>query len=79
MSSLNDFKNKIIEKAWEDDNFKKELLENPKAAIEKVSGALIPENVDIKVFEETKDQLYLVIPLNPAESDKDDAIPDCAW
>ena len=31
----------IIEKAWEDEAFKQELLANPKAAIEKLAGGPI--------------------------------------
>ena len=79
MSSLNDFKNKIIEKAWQDADFKKELLEDPKAAIQKASGTLIPANIEITVLEETEDKLYLVIPANPTDTEVDEAIPECVW
>jgi hypothetical protein len=55
---------KAIEKAWEDENFKKNLMEKPHQAIAQI-GVNVPEKIDIKVVEESAGVLYLVLPVNP--------------
>lgn len=52
----------VIAKAWKDETFKRELLNNPRATIERVFGHAIPAHVEIKVVEETPDTLYLILP-----------------
>lgn len=66
MSDKQNLQSKIIKMAWEDKAFKKELLENPKKAIEKTLEVSIPDNIEIKVVEETPETVYLVLPVNPA-------------
>lgn len=56
---------KIIEKAWCDENFKKALISNPKKAIKDAFGKDIPDDTAINVFEETEKNLYLIIPQKP--------------
>ncbi len=58
----------LVKKAWEDAEFKKALLENPKETIQKMLEIVIPNSINIKVVEETADTMYLVIPANPAEN-----------
>ncbi|MGK7877173.1 MAG: NHLP leader peptide family RiPP precursor [Xenococcaceae cyanobacterium] len=55
----------IISRAWEDDNFKAELLSNPKGAITSEFDAGFPENVEIQVLEETANKIYVVLPQKP--------------
>ncbi len=62
------FESKLIEKAWKDEEFKKELVKNCKEAIEKETGVKIPDNINVTVLEETADEVYLVLPQNPAKS-----------
>lgn len=67
-----EFEAKIIKKAWSDPKYKEELLKNPKAVIEKElqelqDGFKIPDELDIKVFEENPKSLCLVLPMNPQE------------
>jgi hypothetical protein len=65
------FENRLIQKAWEDENFKQELLTNPKETIERElsqlvsEGINIPANLNMTVLEETPNNLYLVLPENP--------------
>ena len=69
MTDLNrtcDVKEKLIKRAWEDEDFKRELMENPKAAIQKALEVVIPESINVKVVEETPDTMYVVLPVNPA-------------
>jgi hypothetical protein len=52
----------VFEKAWADEAFKQELLNNPKAVLTKELGLTIPENVEMTALEETPNTRYLVIP-----------------
>lgn len=61
----------VIEHAWKDDKFRKDLLSNPKAVLSREIAkmdpkASIPDGVDIKVVEETPSTFFLVLPNNPA-------------
>lgn len=69
--SRKDFEEKMIEKAWTDEAFRQELLSNTKSVIERELNSLvqegirIPERINMKVLEETPDQMYMVIPQSP--------------
>lgn len=58
---------KLIVKAWEDEAFKQELLNNPKAAIEKALGVSLPEGIEIYVHEQTPTTVHLVLPMKQAD------------
>jgi hypothetical protein len=55
---------KLATKAWQDESFKQELLNNPKSALEK-EGISLPDSIDVKVVEENSSLLYFVLPQNP--------------
>jgi hypothetical protein len=55
----------LITRALKDEDFKQELLAEPKAMVEKELNTKLPEYIDINVFEETENLLYLVLPSNP--------------
>ncbi len=59
---------KLIEKVWKDEEFKNSLREDAAGTLTKELGFKIPDNIRIKVIEETAEEVYLVIPQNPAES-----------
>lgn len=62
----NEIEAKIIAKAWQDEEFKQELLSQPRATIIREWGLKdIPDNVDIKVIEENPNTLYMVLPMKP--------------
>ena len=63
---------KLIAKAMKDENFRKNLLENPKAAIEDETGIKIPEAVNLKVVEEDPKTFFLILPpiINPETEDE---------
>lgn len=52
----------IIKKAWEDESFKRELIENPKEALGRHFQLDIPEDLELKVLEEDQNMSYLIIP-----------------
>lgn len=65
MDKRTEIQNKIIEKAMTDEAFKKELIANPKEALKKEFNIELPEDINVKVLEETEKQYYLVIPACP--------------
>lgn len=66
----NEIEKKLVEKAWEDEDFKKQLLDDPKAVLDK-AGVKFPENVTVEVLEETANKAYVVLPVNPNELSDD--------
>jgi Nitrile hydratase, alpha chain len=56
---------RLIARAWKDVAFKNELLSNPKAALES-EGISLPDNLEVRVVEETANAFYLVIPVQPS-------------
>ena len=57
---------KIIAKALEDDEFRKALIDQPKAALEKLRGKPLPEGLNVRVLEEEANSLTIVLPQKPA-------------
>lgn len=68
MNERYEFERKFIERAWEDEAFKQELLSNPKAVFEKESAQEFPTDLEIEVLQETANKIYLVLPNNPASA-----------
>lgn len=66
MNTRFEFEQKLIERAWEDEAFKQELLSNPKAVYARESGQETPKELEIEVLQETANKAYLVLPNNPA-------------
>jgi hypothetical protein len=60
-----DLEAEIIAKAWEDEGFRQELLSNPKQVIAKTLGTKLEENIEVRVVQETPNNLYLVLPVSP--------------
>lgn len=56
-------KEDIIKRAREDEKFKQELMKNPKEVLGQF-GIQVPEEVEIKVVEESTGGLYLVLPFD---------------
>lgn len=52
----------VITRAWKNQTFKQELLNNPKAILAKELEITIPNSLDIQVMSESPDTLYLVLP-----------------
>jgi hypothetical protein len=53
---------RIVQRSLEDDAFRQQLLEDPKAAVEQELGTRLPEGVRVVTLEETADTIYLVLP-----------------
>lgn len=54
----------IIERSWEDENFKKKLLEDATSAL-KAEGMPIPDGVKVNVVENSPSVFNFVLPENP--------------
>ena len=53
---------RIIRLAGEDDVFRAQLLSDPKAAIQEVTGAVIPHAIKVEVHQESATTFHLVLP-----------------
>ena len=62
MNQRQQLEQKLIEKAMKDELFRKQLIENPCAAIEAETGMKMPETMKIIVLEEDPQTVYLVLP-----------------
>ncbi len=67
-----DFEAEIIARAWKVPDFKKRLIANPKTVLQeevtRMGGGKLPDDLKVTAVEETPNQLYVVMPLNPAKS-----------
>ena len=59
-----DLRARLIARAWHDPDFKRQLLANPKAAIEQEFGIELPGDLEVTAVEDTPDHLHLVVPVN---------------
>ena len=57
--------NRLILKAWEDEQFKQKLLTNPRAVYAQEFGYQLPDNLKFEVVEETLDAIKITLPVNP--------------
>jgi uncharacterized protein (DUF1330 family) len=76
IKSRKDFESRLILKALEDEEFKKELLEDANAAIEKAGGKPVPEGIKIKVVEDDPDTVTIVLPKLPDEIEESGELSD---
>jgi hypothetical protein len=60
----------VIMRAWADESFKAQLVENPGKALEAAFGTKLPPSIAVKVIEETAETRYLVIPYRPKAGDE---------
>jgi hypothetical protein len=58
----------LVQKAAQDDAFRKQLVTDPKGTIFKTLGIRLPDDVKINVLEETVQSLYLVLPVKSTAS-----------
>ena len=64
--------NQLVEKAWGDEKFKKELIQNPVETIEKLTGKKLdlPKGKEIVVRDQTNESsVYINIPAKPNMED----------
>ena len=55
---------KLTERAWKDEAFKKRLFADPRAVLREM-GYNVPDSVEIAIYEDTPSKVNLVMPPNP--------------
>jgi hypothetical protein len=53
---------RLVERSLQDDAFRQHLLADPKVAVEEELATRLPEEVQVRVVEETAQTIYLVLP-----------------
>ncbi len=79
MIRSNNFRARLAARALEDESFRRALLENPRAVVERECGLLLgtdvklPEDLLIEVHQESSRVMHLIIPegVLPGEQDND--------
>lgn len=61
----------LVSKTWQDETFKKQLLADPRKAIQKEFGAEIPKDLTIQVKESDPKTFYFVLPSKPSDEISD--------
>ena len=74
MQSSEDLYRKLINKAVEDLEFRKELVSNPKSAINKEFGIDFPESTSIQVHESDMNTIHLSIPPGQLDEEQLEAV-----
>lgn len=65
MTTATEMKERILNRASADVDFRVRLIADPKAAISSEIGATIPEGFDVAVHEESATTFHLVLPPSP--------------
>jgi hypothetical protein len=59
---------KVIARAWQDEEFRRLLVSEPRKAIEQVYGRALPKGLDVRVIEEAPAAFHMILPANPGAS-----------
>lgn len=62
-----ELQNEIVKKVMSNQDFRSEIMKDPKAAISKAFNITIPQNMKINIIEEDADIVSLVIPKMSSE------------
>ena len=65
MKTASEMRMALIEKAGENDEFRAQLLADPKAAIKSEFGVSVPEGFTLNVHEASAASAHVVLPPNP--------------
>jgi hypothetical protein len=57
----------LIRRAWQDAEFKRQLLDAPRATLEAALGVVLPDELQIYIHEQTPTEVHLVLPMRPEE------------
>lgn len=70
-NTMSEMKARITAKAAEDDDFRAELVRDPKAVISSELGVLIPESFSIHVHEDNGNTAHMVLPMSDQLTEED--------
>lgn len=66
----------LILKSLSDDDFRKNLIENPKAVLGKEYGKEIPDGIKVNIIEEKPGEITIVLPTKPAKMTSSEQLSD---
>lgn len=67
-----ELESQLVIKAWQNEAFKQELINNPTAVYERELGQKAPEGFEITIVEEKPNHIYLVLPVKPVIEDSEE-------
>ncbi len=62
MKTQSQIQEQILAKAEEDEQFRAQLLDDPRAAIKDATGLSVPDGINIRVLEDNATDYHLVLP-----------------
>ncbi len=65
MTTATEMKDRILNRAAEDSDFRASLIADPKAAISSEIGTTVPDGFDVVVHEDSATTAHLVLPPSP--------------
>ena len=65
MKTLDEIRRQLIDKAEDDIAFRGRLLAEPRAVVEEEFGIEVPEFVELRVHEDSRSAMHLVLPPEP--------------
>ena len=71
MTTATEMRDRILNRAAEDEEFRSSLIADPKAAIAAEVGATIPDTFQVVVHEDSATTAHLVLPPSPKLTDAD--------
>ena len=71
MKTISELRERLVERATEDEEFRVRMLDDPKGAIKEELGLVIPDGFTVEVHEDTTDTGHLVLPPSSALSEAD--------
>ena len=69
MTTATEMRDRILNRAAEDGDFRAHLIADPKAAIASETGATLPDGFDVAVHEDSASTAHLVLPPSPVLTD----------
>lgn len=73
-STRDELQRQVIERALSDQQFRRDLVANPRETIERELDVALPDGVEISVVEETPSSVYVVLP--PATTQTGEELSD---
>ncbi len=70
MNMAEDMQSQLLQKSFEDPEFRQRLIADPKAVTSELFGITIPDTVDIQVHECDKQTFHLSLPSTPELDDE---------
>ena len=65
MKTMDEMRKQLVDKAEGDIAFRSRLLAEPRAVVEEELGIEVPESVELRVHEDSRSAVHLVLPPEP--------------